>query len=118
MTADQSTDQSALPEVEFELFSSSFCGACDATRALLEQVMRVLPTVRVREHNVAQSLDLANSLDITVTPTVIVRDADGIELTRAAGVPTINHLLVAAEKAMGRDSGSEPTADDAADPTI
>lgn len=94
------TSRHALPAVEFELFSSSFCGTCDMTRALVDQAVRVLPTARVREHNVADSGELADRYDIGVTPTIIVRNADGDEVMRAAGVPTIHHLLVAAGRAM------------------
>lgn len=87
-----------MPGVEFELFSSSFCGDCRQTRGLLEQAPRVLPKAHIRDHNLAEQPELAAEHHIGATPTVIVRDAAGAEVMRAEGVPTIHHLLVAADK--------------------
>lgn len=89
-----------MSTIEFELFSSSFCGDCRQTRALLEQALRVLPQARIREHNIADQPELAAEHQLESTPTVIVRDAAGTEVMRAEGVPTIHHLLVAAETAL------------------
>lgn len=89
-----------LPSIQFELISSSFCGACSQTRAVLEHVARMLPTAQLHERNVAKSPEIISELDISTTPTVIVRDASGLETMRAEGVPTIQHLLVAAERTM------------------
>lgn len=88
---------------EFELFSSSFCGPCHHTRAVIRQALELLPTAQFREHNVADIPEQAEALGIRSTPTVIVRDETGDEVMRAEGVPTINHLLVAAQQAMGID---------------
>lgn len=90
------------PAVEFELFSSSFCSACRQTHALLEQAVRHVPTARIRQHNIAEQPELATEHQIESTPTVIVRDAAGTQVMRAEGVPTIHHLLVAADKALGK----------------
>ncbi|MGO1543626.1 MAG: thioredoxin family protein [Gulosibacter sp.] len=90
--------------MEFELISSSFCGACSQTRAVLEHVTRMLPTASLRERNVADDPTLITELDLRSTPTVIVRDQDGGEFLRAEGVPSIQHLLVAAERAMTASS--------------
>ena len=95
------TQTKATPTIEFELFSSSFCGACTQTRALLEQALRVLPMAHIREHNIAEQPELPAEHQIDSTPTVIVRDAAGSEVMRAEGVPTIHHLLVATDRALG-----------------
>lgn len=102
------TQKQTMPAVEFELFSSSFCGDCRHTRGLLEQALRVLPTASIREHNVAEQPELAAEHQIESTPTVIVRDAAGAQVMRAEGVPTIDHLLVAADSALGSANPQDP----------
>lgn len=87
----------------FELFSSSFCGPCHHTRAVITQALALLPTAQFQEHNVADIPERAEALGIRSTPTIIVRDEAGNEVRRAEGVPTVNHLLVAAQQAMGLD---------------
>lgn len=86
--------------VRLKLFSSSFCGACSRTRQILDTVVRLVPEVIVAEHNVADNPDAAEAEVITATPTVIIRDASGAQLFRAAGVPTINQVLAATAKAL------------------
>jgi len=86
--------------VSFQLFTTSFCGACRQTRAVLDEAVRLLSGAAVSEHDVAFEPGLAESLDIRSTPTVIMRDADGSEIHRAVGVPTIRQVLVAAAKAL------------------
>lgn len=58
--------------VHFELFTSSFCGACAQTRAVLKTATSVIQHSRLTEHDVAFESDLAESVDIISTPTVIV----------------------------------------------
>jgi thiol-disulfide isomerase/thioredoxin len=89
------------PLVTLELYSTSFCGACRRTRAVLDRVGDLVPAAAVVEHDVAREPDLAEHHDIRATPTVIVRDAAGAEVLRAAGVPSIDHVLVAAARALG-----------------
>lgn len=86
--------------VALELYSTSFCGACRRTRAVLDRVRQLLPEVTVTEHDVAFEPDLAEARGIRSTPTVIVRTAGGAETMRADGVPTIDHVLVAVTGAM------------------
>jgi thiol-disulfide isomerase/thioredoxin len=86
--------------VTFELYSASFCGACRQTRAVLDRAHELLPQVAVVEHDVAFEPDLAEERGIRATPTVIARDASGLEVMRASGVPTMDHILVAAARAM------------------
>lgn len=86
-----------------ELYSSSFCGPCHHARAVIKQALALLPTARFREYNVADPPENAEALVIRSTPTIIVRDEDGNEVIRAEGMPTVNHLLVAAQRAMRLD---------------
>jgi thioredoxin 1 len=76
-----------------DLYSSSFCGACTATRAVLDEAARLVPAARVVERNVASDPDAAAAEEIASTPTVIVRRDDGAEVFRAEGVPTIDRVL-------------------------
>nr|WP_051172202.1 thioredoxin family protein [Microbacterium indicum] len=84
----------------FELFSTSFCGACAQTRASLDRVAGLVPAVRVAETDVAADPDRAEAAGIDATPTVIVRSATGEQVFRASGVPTVDQLLQAAVLAM------------------
>lgn len=86
--------------VQFELFTSAFCGPCHHARAVVAEALRLIPGSTMVEHDVAHETDLAESLDIRSTPTVIVRAADGVEVFRAAGVPSVAQVLVAADRAL------------------
>lgn len=86
--------------MELTLVSSSFCGACARTRAVLADAARFLPDATVTEIDVARDPDAAEKLDIRFTPTVIIRDSAGIEVFRATGVPTVPQVLTAAVKAL------------------
>jgi hypothetical protein len=93
-----------MTTVQFELFTSAFCGPCHHARAVITEAARLIPGATMVEHDVAHETDLAESLDIRSTPTVIVRDADGTETFRAGGVPNVAQALVAAERALHRGS--------------
>ena len=54
----------------------------------------------MRELDVARDVAEAEADGIRITPTVIIRDADGVEVFRATGVPTLAQVLVAAAKAL------------------
>lgn len=86
--------------MELTLVSSSFCGACSRTRAVLADAARFLPDATVTEIDVARDPVAAEELDIGFTPTVIIRDSAGIEVFRATGVPTVPQVLTAAVKAL------------------
>lgn len=88
------------PAVTFELYSTSFCGACRQTRSVLDRARQLLPSVAVAEHDIAFEPALAEERGIEATPTVIVRGADGTEVSRASGVPTLDHILVAAARVL------------------
>jgi hypothetical protein len=78
-----------------DLYSSSFCGACTATRAVLEDAARLVPAATIVERNVASEPAAAAEEDIRSTPTVIVRGEGGAEVFRAEGVPTLPQVLSA-----------------------
>ncbi|GAA2174812.1 hypothetical protein GCM10009846_22200 [Agrococcus versicolor] len=88
------------PTVRLELFSTSFCGACRQTRAVLERAAGLVPGAVVTEHDLALEPELGERMGIVQSPTTIVRDASGRELLRAAGVPSVPQVLVAAEQAL------------------
>ena len=81
-------------------FSSSFCEPCVVTRAVLAEVAALVPAVQIAEMDVAASSDEAERAGIRLTPTVVVIAADGTEVFRAEGVPTVNQVLVALAKAV------------------
>lgn len=92
--------------IEFELFTSSFCGACAATRAVLHRAIDLVPGGVVVEHSIEPDSGAAERRRIasTPTPTTIVT-ADGMEVFRAAGVPTVDQVLRAAARALTHPPG-------------
>ena len=76
-------------------FSSAFCAPCRATRRTLADVARVVPGVTHVEVAAEQHLDLVRDLGVLRTPTTLVLDAEGRELTRATGAPRARQVLAA-----------------------
>jgi thiol-disulfide isomerase/thioredoxin len=76
-------------------FSSAFCAPCRATRRTLSEVAAVVPGVEHLEVDAEHHLDLVRRLDILRTPTTLVLDAAGAEITRAAGAPRKEQVLAA-----------------------
>jgi thiol-disulfide isomerase/thioredoxin len=72
----------------FLQFSSAFCAPCRATRRILEDVVAATPGVSHVEVDAEHHLDLVRRLGILRTPTTLVLDRAGVEVTRAAGAPT------------------------------
>ena len=70
------------------------------TRAVLAQVAQLVPAARIAELDVAAESEEAERAGVRSTPTVIVTNADGSEVFRAEGVPTVNQVLVALAKAV------------------
>lgn len=85
--------------MHFELFSTSFCGACRQTRMALGRVLQLVPGTTLTESDVATEPAHAEALGIEHTPTTIIRDDDGREVYRATGVPSLPQLLVATARA-------------------
>ncbi|HJQ06459.1 MAG TPA: thioredoxin family protein [Nocardioides sp.] len=89
----------ALPDAElgeratFVQFSSAFCAPCRTTRALLADIAEREDGVAHLEIDAEKHLDLVRALDVRRTPTTLVLDADGLELTRAAGAPRRDQVL-------------------------
>jgi thiol-disulfide isomerase/thioredoxin len=69
-------------------FSSAFCAPCRATRRVLEDVAAMVPGVLHVEVDAEHHLDLVRALGIVRTPTTLVLDPNGREVSRASGVPT------------------------------
>ncbi|TFC84548.1 thioredoxin [Cryobacterium sinapicolor] len=86
--------------MELTYFSSAFCEPCMQTRAVLAEVERLVPQATVREFDVTRDAAEAEAAGIRITPTVIIRDAAGVEVFRGVGVPTLAQVLVAAAKAV------------------
>ena len=84
-----------MADLEFVLFTSSFCGACALTRERIDMVAEAVGKDRVtwREVNVAADPARAEEEGIDVTPTVVLARPDGTELMRAGGIPTIEQVL-------------------------
>lgn len=76
-------------------FSSAFCAPCRAARRTLGEVAAVVPGVRHVEVDAESDLDLVRRLGIMRTPTTVVLDARGREVTRASGAPSKGQVLTA-----------------------
>ncbi|MBB4795504.1 thiol-disulfide isomerase/thioredoxin [Streptomyces nodosus] len=76
-------------------FSSAFCAPCRATRRVLAEVARMVPGVAHVEIDAEQRLELVRTLGILKTPTVLVLDADGRIVRRAAGQPRTADVIAA-----------------------
>lgn len=68
-------------------FSSAFCAPCRTTRVVLDDVASREPGVVHLDVDAEQHLDVVRRLGIVRTPTTLVLDRDGREVTRATGVP-------------------------------
>lgn len=77
----------------FLQFSSAFCAPCRATRRVLEEVVAVVPGVAHVEVDAESQLELVRRLNVMRTPTTLVLDAAGREVTRATGAPTKQQVL-------------------------
>jgi thiol-disulfide isomerase/thioredoxin len=74
-------------------FSSAFCAPCRATRRVLSEVAEVVPGVRHIEVDAEHHLELVRALGVVRTPTTLVLDGAGREVTRAAGAPSKQAVL-------------------------
>lgn len=76
-------------------FSSAFCAPCRATRRVLGEVAGMVPGVTHVEIDAESNLELVRELGILRTPTVLVLDADGRVVRRAAGRPRTADVVAA-----------------------
>ncbi|MGW7078032.1 thioredoxin family protein [Streptomyces sp. NPDC054871] len=81
-------------------FSSAFCQPCRATRRVLSEVAEMVPGVSHVEIDAEAELDLVRDLRVLKTPTVLVLDADGRVVQRAAGQPRKADVIAALGKAV------------------
>ncbi|HEU0257357.1 MAG TPA: thioredoxin family protein [Microbacteriaceae bacterium] len=86
--------------MQFELYTSAFCGPCRGARQVLADAERLVPRIHVREFDVVRDEARAKEQDIRSTPTIIVRDGTGRQVFRAQGVPRLGQVLVAAASAL------------------
>ena len=85
-------------------FSSAFCAPCRATRRVLSDVAAVVPGVEHVEVDAEDNLELVRRLGVLRTPTTIVLDQHGQEVTRASGALRKEQVLVALAQAVPDDS--------------
>ncbi|MBD0706960.1 MULTISPECIES: TlpA family protein disulfide reductase [unclassified Streptomyces] len=76
-------------------FSSAFCQPCRATRRTLAEVAAMVPGVGHVEIDAEERLALVRELGVTRTPTVLVLDAAGRIMRRAAGQPRTADVIAA-----------------------
>jgi thiol-disulfide isomerase/thioredoxin len=74
-------------------FSSAFCAPCRATRRVLGEVAEVVPGVVHVEVDAEHHLELVRRLGVTRTPTTLILDADGREISRASGAPKRDEVI-------------------------
>ena len=74
-------------------FSTAFCAPCRATRHTLAEVAAAVPGVTHVEIDAEHHLDLVRRLRILRTPTTLVLDAAGHEVSRASGAPRREQVL-------------------------
>ena len=81
-------------------FSSAFCAPCRVTRRVLAEVAQVVPGVMHVEVDAEHHLDLVRRLGISRTPTTLILDAHGREITRASGAPQRDEVIATLAKAI------------------
>ncbi|MFK4071705.1 thioredoxin family protein [Streptomyces sp. NPDC029674] len=81
-------------------FSSAFCQPCRATRRVLADVAELVPGVVHVEIDAEARLDLVRELRVLKTPTVLVLDAAGQVVRRAAGQPRKADVIAALGEAV------------------
>jgi thiol-disulfide isomerase/thioredoxin len=90
LPADQLGERATLLQ-----FSSAFCAPCRATRRVLGEGAELVPGVAHVEVDAEEQLDLVRRVGVLRTPTTLVLDAQGQEVTRAAGAPRKEQVLSA-----------------------
>lgn len=76
-------------------FSSAFCAPCRATRRVLGEVSELVPGVTHVEVDAEQHLQAVRDLRVLRTPTTLILDPAGHEVSRAAGLPKRDQVLAA-----------------------
>ena len=83
------------PRATLLQFSSAFCAPCRATRRVLADIADVVPGVSHVEIDAEEHLETVRRLDVHRTPTTIVLDGHGREVSRAVGAPRKEQVLAA-----------------------
>ncbi|WP_406195953.1 thioredoxin family protein [Kitasatospora sp. NBC_01560] len=81
-------------------FSTAFCQPCRATRRVLGEVAGMVEGVAHVELDAEAQLELVRRLEILRTPTVLVLDAGGRVVRRAAGLPRRADVIAALGEAV------------------
>ncbi|MEU6238453.1 thioredoxin family protein [Kitasatospora sp. NPDC047058] len=81
-------------------FSTAFCQPCRATRRVLGEVAGMVDGVAHVELDAEARLELVRRLGILRTPTVLVLDAGGRVVRRAAGLPRRADVIAALGEAV------------------
>jgi thiol-disulfide isomerase/thioredoxin len=81
-------------------FSSAFCAPCRATRRVLTDVAGTVPGVTHVEVDAEHHLELVRRLGITRTPTTLILDHGGREVSRASGAPAKDAVLTTLARAL------------------
>ncbi|MFJ8696592.1 TlpA family protein disulfide reductase [Streptomyces roseolilacinus] len=81
-------------------FSTAFCQPCRATRRTLADVADMVAGVAHVEIDAERNLSLVRDLGVTATPTVLVLDAAGRVVRRAAGQPRRADVIAALGRAL------------------
>jgi thiol-disulfide isomerase/thioredoxin len=79
-------------------FSSAFCAPCRATRRVLGEVAELVPGVTHVEVDAEHHLQVVRDLRVLRTPTTLILDPHGQEVSRAAGLPKRDQVLAALER--------------------
>ena len=78
-------------------FSSAFCAPCRTTRVILADVASSADGIVHHDIDAEAELDLVRELSILRTPTTLILDSAGREITRAAGAPRRDQVIAALE---------------------
>ncbi|MGH8963951.1 MAG: thioredoxin family protein [Actinomycetes bacterium] len=84
-------------------FSSAFCAPCRATRRILSDVAAVVPGVAHVEVDAEHHLELVRRLGVLRTPTTLILDEHGQEVSRASGAPRKEEVLASLDRAVSPD---------------
>ncbi len=74
-------------------FSSAFCAPCRATRRVLSEVAATVPGVAHVEVDAEHHLELVRRLGVSRTPTTLILDPHGREVSRASGAPKRDEVM-------------------------
>lgn len=103
-------DPSLLAQVEVDpsahsvtivQFSSKICAYCRAARELSTAIAAARPDVVHIEVDAEEHLDAVRSLGIMRTPTLLILDRRGVEVSRASGLPDQAAIEAAVDSVTG-----------------